>query len=146
MPSSTGHSGYNTPTTAAPAASTQFLMASSGLSSANSSTKDVNASSLSVNYLPQKFSGLRQRGLARGGGREAFGAGAARMAGPDDDDGVGWLGADKGKRKRRWNKFKWILFLSNIIVSDFPCMNGCQYRLVLVVETPTRDWDCTPGG
>lgn len=119
MPSSNGHSGYNHPS--ANAASTQNLMPSSGLSSANSSTKDVtSSSSLSVNYLPQKFGGLRNRsGVPRGGGREAFGPGAARMAGDDDYDAVGWPGS-KDKRKRRWNKFKWTLFFANLLVR-IPC-------------------------
>lgn len=116
MPSSSGHGDYNH--SPAPAASTQNLM-SSNLSSANSSKQDISSSSLSVNYLPQKFgtSGLRNRaGVPRGGGREAFGPGAARMAGDDDYDAVGWPGGGKDKRKRRWNKFKWTLFLANLLV------------------------------
>ncbi|KAH8830343.1 hypothetical protein DL96DRAFT_935463 [Flagelloscypha sp. PMI_526] len=101
--------------------------------------------SLSVNYLPAKFSatmldpGPRRRrgrpgagGLAgpkRGGGVEAFRAGEARMGGANDDDydGVnlndGWL--KKGAqgmatpRKLRWTKFKWILFFANLVLTCY---------------------------
>ncbi|KAF9225133.1 hypothetical protein BS17DRAFT_778196 [Gyrodon lividus] len=100
--------------------------------------KDV---SLSVNYLPTKFStGLlspaprRRRGKAdpqlpkRGGGREAFKSGEARMPeeGDEDYDGItgGWFGG-KGKEgghtrpRMRWNKFKWALFTANICLSIY---------------------------
>jgi len=91
--------------------------------------------SRSVNYLPTKFSdavlynGLKNRGKGnqlgpkRGGGREAFRSGEARMPGEGDDDydGVqGGLFGKEGGRTRprlRWNKFKWSLFLSNLLVS-----------------------------
>lgn len=66
----------------------------------------------------------------RGGGREAFRSGEARMPGEGDEDydGMddmdgGWFGGKEGGRTRprmRWNRFKWILFLSNIIVSRTP--------------------------
>lgn len=91
----------------------------SGMSSANSSSKDVTTSSLTVNYLPQKFgtASLRNRGgIARGGGSEAFGRNANRMAGSDDYDSVSWPGAAKDK-KRRWNRFKWSIFITNTLVS-----------------------------
>jgi len=58
----------------------------------------------------------------RGGGVEAFRSGEARMPGEGDDDYDGvWFGG-KGsaagpKKKLRWNKFKWMLFLANILVS-----------------------------
>jgi hypothetical protein len=92
--------------------------------------------SLSVNYLPSKFStalvtpgvGRRRKGgppmPKRGGGREAFKSGEARMPGDGDDDydGInsGWFGGKAGGRTKprmRWNRFKWILFVSNILVS-----------------------------
>lgn len=101
--------------------------------------------SLSVNYIPAKFSASlltggstrKRRGKTgdvlapavpkRGGGIEAFRSGEARMPGQGDEDydGVtgGWLGGGTGKstpKKLRWNKFKWILFLANILVSDVP--------------------------
>ncbi|KAH7105080.1 hypothetical protein BKA62DRAFT_613772 [Auriculariales sp. MPI-PUGE-AT-0066] len=92
------------------------------MSSANSSTKDVSTSSLSVNYLPQKFgsANLRHRGpgIARGGGSEAFGKNASRIAGSDDYDSVSWPGAGKDK-KRRWNKFKWTIFFTNLITTVY---------------------------
>lgn len=108
--------------------------------SPSASTKDVSAS-LSVNYLPTKFSrphspGIHNRrgpskipspdaaGGIRGGGREAFRAGENRMPGGDDEDydGVevsGWgAAAGKGhKPKLRWTGFKWTLFLTNTFVS-----------------------------
>ena len=87
--------------------------------------------SLSVNYLPSKFSdlggGMKRRkggkvgGIAlpkRGGGRDAFKANESRMPGDGDDD---YDGVDVGKGRKggrnRWNRFKWILFISNLVVS-----------------------------
>ncbi|KAJ6627329.1 hypothetical protein B0H10DRAFT_2210281 [Mycena sp. CBHHK59/15] len=97
--------------------------------------------SLTVNYLPSKFptlsSGPRKRrngkGIdtlmpKRGGGVEAFKSGEARMPGQHDEDydGVssGWFGGGKGRngaltRKLRWNKFKWILFIANIVLAAY---------------------------
>jgi hypothetical protein len=59
----------------------------------------------------------------RGGGVEAFRSGEARMPGEGDEedyDGL-WFGGNPGdtgptKRKLRWNKFKWMLFLANVMV------------------------------
>ncbi|KAF8835504.1 hypothetical protein BDN67DRAFT_1015507 [Paxillus ammoniavirescens] len=98
--------------------------------------KDV---SLSVNYLPTKFSaGLlspaprRRKAQAdselpkRGGGREAFKSGEARMPaeGDEDYDGVtgAWFGGKEGGHTRprmRWNKFKWALFVANVFLSVY---------------------------
>jgi hypothetical protein len=97
--------------------------------------------SLSVNYLPTKFStGLftpagtrRRKGLKgiesivpkRGGGVEAFKSGESRMPGENDEDydGVasGWFGGKNagGKSKLRWNKFKWTLFVANIFLTVY---------------------------
>jgi hypothetical protein len=102
-------------------------------SSLNSSSKDL---SLSVNYLPAKFSrphspGVHQRRKGekdpddfipkQGGGREAFRSNEARMpgAGDDDYDGVtgSWRGKHGPKGRLRWNKFKWVLFCANLLVS-----------------------------
>jgi hypothetical protein len=68
--------------------------------------------SLSVNYLPSKFSEFRNRKLGKyddepnlpktGGGLLAFKINEARMS--------------QGKGRLRWNKFKWILFCTNIMV------------------------------
>lgn len=91
--------------------------------------------SLSVNYLPTKFSdavlynGLKNRGKhfplgpKRGGGREAFRSGEARMPGEGDEDHDGIQGSPFGKEggrtrpRLRWNKFKWTIFFSNLLVS-----------------------------
>jgi hypothetical protein len=91
--------------------------------------------SLSVNYLPTKFSdavlynGLKNRGKAfplgpkRGGGREAFRSGEARMPGDGDEDYDGIQGSfffkegGRTKPRLRWNGFKWTLFISNFLVS-----------------------------
>ena len=90
--------------------------------------------SLSVNYLPSKFSNAvisqRRKGgkgadylvPKQGGGREAFKSNESRMPGEHDDDydGVDMFGAKEGGRTRprgRWNRFKWTLFVANTIVS-----------------------------
>ena len=94
--------------------------------------------SLTINYLPSKFSnimlgpsGTRQRKMGRGidpiipkrgGGVEAFRSGEARMPTENDDeyDGVsrGWFGKGRSKPKKlRWNRFKWILLVGNCLVS-----------------------------
>jgi hypothetical protein len=86
--------------------------------------------SLSINYVPTKFTKLHAPGeyphrrAKQGGGRDAFAAGAARMSEPglvDDDEGIvfqvgkGGLKA-KHKPKLRWNRFKWILFGANCVL------------------------------
>lgn len=84
--------------------------------------------SLSINYLPSKFSqpGFRKRGKGeqpllpkRGGGREAFRSDAGRMPteGDEDYDGVqGPIFGKQGKKKMKWNRFKWQLFAANFLV------------------------------
>lgn len=86
--------------------------------------------SLSVNYVPTKFTKLHAQGdwahrrAKQGGGRDAFAANAPRMGDlgtVDDDEGLvfqvgkGGLKA-KHKPKLRWNRFKWILFVANSVV------------------------------
>ncbi|EKM61559.1 uncharacterized protein PHACADRAFT_169009 [Phanerochaete carnosa HHB-10118-sp] len=96
-----------------------------------------NSPSLSINYLPSKFSssvvGRRKRNgkgaggymvPKQGGGREAFKSNEARMPGEGDDDydGVEVFGNKEGGRtkpKARWNRFKWCLFLSNLLFSAY---------------------------
>ncbi|KAH0825983.1 hypothetical protein J3R83DRAFT_7578 [Lanmaoa asiatica] len=92
--------------------------------------------SLSVNYLPSKFStGLlspaprRRKGRARlvlpkqGGGREAFKSNEPRMPteGDEDYDGVtsGLFTKEGGhtRPRMRWNKFKWTLCIANSCLS-----------------------------
>lgn len=100
--------------------------------------------SLSVNYLPSKFSntmlagGIKRRkgkGMddlhipKRGGGREAFRANESRMPGDGDDDydGVNF-GQQKGRKGRlRWNRFKWVLFVANTIVRLFTFFQILRY-------------------
>ncbi|PIL31047.1 hypothetical protein GSI_05743 [Ganoderma sinense ZZ0214-1] len=95
---------------------------------------DGKGASLSVNYLPSKFSAnILSGGMKRrkgkggnpipipktGGGREAFRANESRMAGDGDDeyDGVSFGQARKGRL--RWNRFKWVLFVSNLVFSIY---------------------------
>lgn len=99
---------------------------------------DKLSTSLSVNYLPAKFSNTvvaqrRRNGKGaggymmpkQGGGREAFRSNEARMpgAGDEDYDGVDVFGNNKEggrtKPKARWNRFKWCLFLANILFSAY---------------------------
>ena len=119
-------------------------MVSSSTISPSSSKQDVR-NSLSVNYLPSKFSRPHSPGVSyrkanskngglvkRGGGRDAFAAGASRMPGNNDEDydGVavdGWFQQNNGKGKKprlRWNRFKWVLFFTNTMVrsSNNPCL------------------------
>jgi hypothetical protein len=68
--------------------------------------------SLSVNYIPSKFSGFRNRKGGKfdddpnlpksGGGLYAFGSNEPRMS--------------RGKGRLKWNKFKWVLFATNSLV------------------------------
>lgn len=109
------------------------LMSSSGL---------PESPSLSVNYLPSKFSNAvitkrRKNGKGggylmpkQGGGREAFRSNESRMPGENDDDydGVDMFGAKEGGRTKsrgHWNRFKWILFVANTVVS-VPCPSSCS--------------------
>ena len=93
---------------------------------------DGKATSLSVNYLPSKFSSnilsggmKRRKGKGgdipipkRGGGREAFKANESRMPGDGDDDYDGVSFGQHGRKGRlRWNRFKWVLFFANLVVS-----------------------------
>lgn len=101
------------------------------LAELRSNSKSNRPPSLSINYVPTKFSKLHTQGdwahrrAKQGGGRDAFSAGAARMGEPgtvDDDEGLVFeLGKGglkpKRKHKLRWNRFKWILFLANWVVS-----------------------------
>lgn len=98
------------------------------------------STSLSINYLPTKFSnslvtkrkrngkGYDSMVPKQGGGREAFKSNEARMPGEGDDDydGVdaGLFGGKEGGRTRprgHWNRFKWALFVANSIVRRSLC-------------------------
>ncbi|KAG6864938.1 hypothetical protein C0991_006209 [Blastosporella zonata] len=104
-------------------------------------TTDASGLSLTVNYLPSKFSttllspggsstrkrksgkGIDPAMPKRGGGVEAFRSGEARMPGQGDDDydGVNGriFGKEPGKKRLRWNRFKWILFCANIVLTIY---------------------------
>lgn len=112
--------------------------------------------SLSVNYLPSKFSntllagGMKRRkgkGMddlhipKRGGGREAFKANESRMPGDGDDDYDGvTFGQQKGRKGRlRWNRFKWVLFVANTVVSVLILSpNSCAPRAAIAVLHPPQ--------
>ena len=107
----------------------------SPLGSRRSSQTSLNKdrpSSLSVNYVPAKFTKLHQPGgnwarnqKKQGGGRDAFATDASRMGQVgtvDDDEGTVFaLGKGGLKQKKnpklRWNRFKWVLMLANTLVS-----------------------------
>ncbi|KXN84283.1 hypothetical protein AN958_12789 [Leucoagaricus sp. SymC.cos] len=96
---------------------------------------DASSVSLSVNYVPHKFSDAmlsrKRKGdfgpniPKLGGGVEAFRSGEARMPGANDEDydGVqsGLFGAKDRRtgRRMRWTRFKWILFVANICLSVY---------------------------
>ncbi|KAF8632289.1 hypothetical protein AX17_004883 [Amanita inopinata Kibby_2008] len=107
---------------------------SSPLSRSSSPT----STSLMVNYLPSKFSntvllsatGNSPRRRRRktgdpaipkmGGGVEAFKPGEARMPDKDDNDYDGLMaGIGNGKKRLRWNRFKWILFITNTMFTAY---------------------------
>ena len=86
-------------------------------------------SSLSVNYVPAKFTKLHAPGdwahrrAKVGGGRDAFARNASRMGmigNVDDDEGVVFQlsknGLKQKKPKLRWNRFKFVLFFANTVV------------------------------
>jgi hypothetical protein len=100
---------------------------------------ESSAVSLTINYLPKKFSnslltaGPRRRKAGKsgeppvpkmGGGVEAFKSGEARMPGLNDEDYDGISGGlfsggnSAPHRKLRWNRFKWTLFVANCFVRE----------------------------
>ncbi|PCH34373.1 hypothetical protein WOLCODRAFT_113676 [Wolfiporia cocos MD-104 SS10] len=109
--------------------------------SASTSSADLKGSraSLSVNYLPAKFSstmlfgGPKRRKVwkggeadtvpKRGGGREAFRSDEARMPRAEDEDFDGvTLDGRYGvalKSGARWNRFKWTLIVTNSMLTAY---------------------------
>ncbi|KAF8890125.1 hypothetical protein BD779DRAFT_1438763 [Infundibulicybe gibba] len=92
--------------------------------------------SLSINYLPSKFSNPLMLGGARkrkggkgidpalpkhGGGVDAFKSGESRMPGraDEDDDASGWFGGGNTRHKKQWNKFKWAMFVANTLLTTY---------------------------
>ncbi|KAF7783844.1 hypothetical protein Agabi119p4_9 [Agaricus bisporus var. burnettii] len=115
--------GYATPKTLAP-------------SPFNSLRADSTGVSLSVNYVPHKFSDAMLGGSTRkrrnnvestfglpkfGGGVDAFKSGESRIPGLNDEDDAGGLGGKNPRtgRRSRWTRFKWILFFANILLSGY---------------------------
>ena len=90
----------------------------------------LTTNTLSGSYLPSKFpeprslhqrrgKGVRSAYPKLGGGREAFGSKEARMPEEKDEDydGVDVSRAQwKDPGPLRWNRFKWTLFCTNIMV------------------------------
>ncbi|KIR26471.1 tetraspanin Tsp2 [Cryptococcus deuterogattii LA55] len=86
------------------------------------------ASSLSLNYVPAKFTRLHAPGdyahrRKQGGGRDAFASDAQRMGQVgtvDDDEGVIFQVSESGLKKKkpklRWNRFKWVLFFATSVL------------------------------
>lgn len=128
----------------APFASGGLGTSSIGSGSSSPTTRNSGEVSLTVNYLPTKFStsmlaggGTRKRKNGkkmepvepkvpkRGGGVEAFRSGEARMPSEGDEEYDGtWFGGnpkDPGptSKKLRWNRFKWLLFLANTMFSTY---------------------------
>jgi hypothetical protein len=146
----------------APFASAGLGISSSGSGNSSPTARNSGEVSLTVNYLPTKFStsmlaggGARKRRSGkkgdpinpvmpkRGGGVEAFRSGEARMPGEGDEDDYGglWFGGNPGdtgptKRKLRWNKFKWMLFLANvmvcIIIAHYCIVSNANYPVIHV--------------
>ncbi|CAK5266913.1 unnamed protein product [Mycena citricolor] len=130
--------------------SAPFLSSSSPSSPGNSRPSSPAGSmvSLAHNYLPTKFSShllTRRRpkgsqripGLARGGGVDAFRAGASRIPGAGDEDDYTssasksmFSGAGRGGKKVRWTRFKVILFIANLILIVYSL--GSLVTLLLV--------------
>ncbi|KAF8346123.1 hypothetical protein F5887DRAFT_962794 [Amanita rubescens] len=107
--------------------------------SPTSLSHEMSSGSLSLNYLPKKFSsrmlnagnprrrknakkgdqGFDPKFPKRGGGIEAFRSGEARMPSEGDDDSDPWLAGKKRGKKMKWNKFKWILFCTNLLFTIY---------------------------
>lgn len=106
-----------------------FLAPQPNKSSTSLSAPSVNGSARSANYVPSKFPRPQSVGLYRrrnhlllksGGGRDVFAHDQARMPDVGDED---YDGVDVGKTQRprlRWNRFKWCLFLANLVVRGQP--------------------------
>ncbi|KAF8632348.1 hypothetical protein AX15_001929 [Amanita polypyramis BW_CC] len=92
------------------------------------------ATSLTANYIPSKFSHsllasstgpYRRKGRGdpalpkMGGGVEAFRSGEARIGDMNDEDGYGGGYGGRGGVRLRWTRFKWILFIANIICTCY---------------------------
>jgi len=107
--------------------------------------------SLTINYLPSKFSRPHSPGMykrrgkvddedvpKRGGGREAFRQGEARMPGPGDEDYDGVMPSQDGKAKplMRWNHFKWVIFCTNLLLTAYSIVG-----LVFLLLTWFNVWD-----
>ncbi|KAF7331392.1 hypothetical protein MKEN_00017200 [Mycena kentingensis (nom. inval.)] len=99
-----------------------FLSTGGGSASSRSSTSSARPTfdaggstvSLQINYVPSKFAGPGSGVRRRGGGL----AGEARMPGPHDGVDVGGKhagGSGSGRKKPKWNRFKWVLVVMNTV-------------------------------
>lgn len=125
-------------------------LAGSFVSKTSRDSKPSNRKSgvLSTHYVPTKMSGLHQPGqyahrrpAKRGGGMNAWNAeGHGRMGGEDEDGDEGRRATGPVKdntgrpKKLVWNRFKWTIFIANIVVSptsstliEFPELMKCHY-------------------
>ncbi|KAK7043313.1 Tetraspanin family-domain-containing protein [Favolaschia claudopus] len=119
-----------------------------GLSPGNDFNDAASAHSLTLNYIPSKFSSTmlsRRRNhessapgehgmVPRGGGVNAFRANASRIPGAHDEDEDHTLG--RNNRKLRWTRFKTILFLTNTLFSLYSL-----FALVFTILTYLRTLD-----
>jgi hypothetical protein len=110
-------------------------LAGSFVSKASKDSKPSNRKSgvLSTHYVPSKMANLHQPGqyahrrpAKRGGGMNAWNAeGHGRMGGEDEDGdegrrATGPVKDNTGKPKKLvWNRFKWVIFIANIVVSTW---------------------------
>jgi hypothetical protein len=141
--------------------STPKSLAASPFSSLNPTPRptDSAAVSLSVNYIPHKFSdallggSLRHRrnnvestfGLPKlGGGVDAFRSGESRIPGLNDEDDNGGISGRNPRtgRRARWTRFKWILFVANLcvclfLVSPFPPLSRFIHSSLSTLSSPS---------
>ncbi|KAF9535302.1 hypothetical protein CPB83DRAFT_841540 [Crepidotus variabilis] len=112
--------------------STDFFTPKTPYSRSKESSGQGTALSLSLNYVPSKFSGSILSGgsrlragkglpLKRGGGVDAFRANESRLA--------------SGSRRLKWNKFEWILIFTNSLFTIYSLAG-----LVLCLLTWFETW------
>lgn len=100
----------------------------SGRSMPTTGQNSTTGLSLTINYVPSKFSGtiFRRKTTAKmpkpGGGVEAFRSGESRMPGQTfgNENRISMFGGKlQVANKYRWNKFKWVLFFSNLCLTTY---------------------------
>jgi hypothetical protein len=109
--------------------------------SVNSDSRSAKTTSLSINYVPTKFTKLHESGVwqhrqpKQGGGREAFADNAGRMG--EGEPTTFQAGTSRKKAKLRWNRFKWALFVTNSAVSVWWMQRGPHCKLALIHSRST---------